>query len=235
MKPARRERTAPRRPPGLAILVALALLAALADSAAAPRRTLPTEPPLPEWTQVPDAPDVRDTPTNLQAAFTNEMNAYARYSGYERQAAAEGLPAIARLFRACAVAESIHARRDVQAIALTGQPARALLERLVVGTTAQNLETAIGCERYEAEQWYPALRARALADHLPMAVRSLTLALGTERGHLALLERARASLAGAPLAGAYVVCPYCGRTSVAPPETCCPGCYTAAGRFLRPV
>lgn len=235
MKRARRERTAHGRPPTLAILVAFALLAALADSAAAPRRPLPAEPPPPEWTQVPDAPDVRDTPTNLQAAFTNEMNAYARYSGYERQAIAEGLPAIARLFRACAVAESIHARRDVQAIALTGQPARAVMERLVVGTTAQNLDTAIGCERYEVERWYPALRERALADHMPMAVRSLTLALATERGHLELLERARASLDGAPVASTYFVCPYCGRTVVARPARCCPGCYTAAGRFLRPA
>lgn len=235
MKPARHERTAIVRPLTLAILVAGGLLVAVATPAAGAAHRMPAETPPPEWTQVPEPPDVRDTPTNLQGAFTNEMNAYGRYSGYERQAYAEGLPAIARLFRACAVAESVHARRDVQAIALTGQPARAVLEKLVVGTTAQNLETAIGCERYEVDVWYPALRARALADRQPMAVRSLTLALEAERGHLELLTAAQASLGGSALAGSYFVCPFCGHTCEARPVRCCPACFTRASRFLRPV
>ena len=234
MKPARPVRTASRRPPLLVVVFVAGLLAAFADSAAAPRPR-PDDPPPPEWTRAPDAPDVRDTATNLQAAFTNEMNAYMRYMAWRQQAETEGLSAIARLFRACAVAESIHARRCVQAIALTGQPARAVLERLQVGSTAQNLETAIGCERYECEVWYPALRSRALADRMPMAVRSLTLAAAAERGHLALLERARASLTGGPLASAYFVCPYCGRTCEARPAGCCPACFTRAGRFVRPA
>lgn len=231
----RKGRSAGVLPVAVAACFALGLGLLAAGARGDPGRKANPAPAEPTWTQARDAPEIRDTPTNLQAAFAGEMNAREGYLAYAKQADAEQYPAIARLFRAFAKAESIHARRTVQAIAMTGQPARAVLDRVNVGMTADNLRAAIADEKYEAEVLYPALIERARADRASMAVRSLTLALGTERGHLALLERARASLAGAPLAGAYVVCPYCGRTSVAPPETCCPGCYTAAGRFLRPV
>jgi rubrerythrin len=227
-----------RNPAMVAILVTLALVLALAEAADGARHAASPPPAseiTPQWTMSPDQPLLNDTATNLQQAFTNEMNACERYRAYARLADAEQHPDVARLFRACAEAESIHARRDVQAIAMTGQPARAVLDRISSGTTAQNLQVAIGGERYEVQVWYPALIERARQDRQSMAVRALTLALQTERGHLELLEAALANLPGKPLATAYFVCPYCGRTVRAIEYKKCPGCYTSSARFLKPA
>jgi len=180
-------------------------------------------------------PEIRDTPANLQAAFTNEMNAHERYDAFAHRAQADTQPGVARLFRACAQAESVHAKRYVQAIAYTGRPARAMLERLTIGTTEQNLRAAISLEQYEVDTWYPALLERARADGQSMAVRAITLALGAERGHLALLQDALAKLPGRPAYAALHVCPFCGRVVDTLETDRCPGCYTPASRFLRPA
>jgi rubrerythrin len=215
------------------VFLSLALALGLAGIAAGAKKK-PVEPqPTPITT--PDKPELYDTATNLQAAFSNEMNARERYLAFAKEAVTEGHESVARLFRACAQAESVHARRHVQAIAYTGQPARARLERVAVGTTEDNLRTAINAESYEVSTWYPALIARARADKMSMAVRSCTLALETERGHVHLLSDALANLPGPPVAHLYYVCPYCGRTVDTLNFKKCPGCFTNAGRFLRPA
>jgi rubrerythrin len=228
MKPA----TVP--PAGAAVILVLALL--LGASSAGPTRPDPPEPEVqPAWSRSPDAPVVGPTATNLQAAFANEMNARERYAEWARIADAEGRDEAARLFRACALAESVHARRHVQAIAYTGQPARAVLEKVWSGSTERNLESAIAIETYECETWYPAMLARARADRQPMAVRSMTYALATERGHVILLKAALARLGSPPLVVRYHVCPGCGRTTDRTPHAKCPCCFTPSARFLQPA
>lgn len=231
----RKGRSAGVLPVAVAACFALGLGLLAAGARGDPGRKANPAPAEPTWTQARDAPEIRDTPTNLQAAFAGEMNAREGYLAYAKQADAEQYPAIARLFRAFAKAESIHARRTVQAIAMTGQPARAVLDRVNVGMTADNLRAAIADEKYEAEVLYPALIERARADRASMAVRSLTLALATERGHVRLLEKGLEHLEERPVAGTIYVCPYCGRTTDTLDFRKCPGCYTSAGRFLRPT
>ena len=231
----RKGRSAGVLPVAVAACFALGLGLLAAGARGDPGRKANPAPAEPTWTQARDAPEIRDTPTNLQAAFAGEMNAREGYLAYAKQADAEQYPAIARLFRAFAKAESIHARRTVQALAMTGQPARAVLDRVNVGMTADNLRAAIADEKYEAEVLYPALIERARADRASMAVRSLTLALATERGHVRLLEKGLEHLEERPVAGTIYVCPYCGRTTDTLDFRKCPGCYTSAGRFLRPT
>ena len=231
----RKGRSAGVLPVAVAACFALGLGLLAAGARGDPGRKANPAPAEPTWTQARDAPEIRDTPTNLQAAFAGEMNAREGYLAYAKQADAEQYPAIARLFRAFAKAESIHARRTVQAIAMTGQPARAVLDRVNVGMTADNLRAAIADEKYEAEVLYPALIERARADRASMAVRSLTLALATERGHVRLLEKGLEHLEERPVAGTIYVCPYCGRTTDTLDFRKGPGCYTSAGRFLRPT
>ncbi len=178
-------------------------------------------------------PIVRDTPTNLQAAFGNEINAQQRYVAYMKQAEVEGYPAVARLFRACADAESVHAHRFVEAIAVTGAQARAVLEKLLVPSTEQNLETAISAERWEVQTWYPALLVRARSEHWPMATRALTGALAAEREHVTLLESALATLDRHPAPVAYYVCGGCGRTVLHPDRGKCPQCFGPSSRYIR--
>lgn len=192
-------------------------------------------PPQPAWTQAPDEPVVLDTPANLQAAFGDGVNSSERFRAYAVQADAEGRTAAARLFRACATSDSVLARRFVQAIAWTGQSARAQMERVPVASTAENLRSEIDRGRYAVETWYPALLARAREDRQSMAVRSFTLALGTGRGQLELLSEALERLDLDPAAATFRVCPYCGRMVETLDFEKCPGCYTAAARFLRPA
>ena len=182
---------------------------------------------------LPGVPELKDTPANLQAAFANEVNAKERYVAFAAQALAEGYPAAARLFRACADAESIHARRFVQAIAASGGSARAVLERVQVSSTAQNLREALRAETWEAERYYPALLQRARAEHWPMAVRSLTAALATERQHARLLAAALAGLDTQTAAGTLYVCSYCGRTLERLDDTKCAHCFAPSRGFIH--
>lgn len=189
--------------------------------------------PTTEGPPAPVAPSVGDTRANLQAAFTSEVNAKEHYLAFAKRADREGYAAVARLFRACAEAEQVHARRYVEAIAWTGAEARAVLERIAVGTTAENLQTALGRETHEVTLYDPALLARARADHQAIAVRSIVFALAAEREHARLLAAALDELevraAGQPL----YVCPVCGKTAGLRDFKKCPTCFTAAGRFTR--
>lgn len=219
----------------VAFCVALGLFLGVAGATGGVAKKAKSPPPEPTWTQVRDLPEIEDTGSNLQAVFASEMNARERYLAFAKQADAENYPAVGRVFRTFAKAESIHARRTVQSIALTGQPARAVLERIDLGMTADNLRHAIRDETFEAELYYPALIVRARADHQSMAVRSLTLALATEREHVRMLEQALEHLEERPVAATIYVCPYCGRTTDTLDFRKCPGCYTPASRFLRPA
>ncbi len=220
----------------LPLLLALAasgvLLLVLAPSAHGARRArAPAEPVVTRDTV--QAPIVRDTPANLREAFENEVNAKERYLAYARQAEREGFDAVAMLFRACATAESVHARRHVEAIAVTGGTARAVLAKEYVSTTAENLRAAIDGETYEVDHWYPALLEKARAEHWPEATRSIVGARSAEREHLRLLSDALGTLESRPAPIAYYVCSSCGKTLLAPPRAKCPNCFSPARRFQR--
>lgn len=203
------------------------LAAALATGAASP------PPPAVPGSQVPP-PVVRDTGANLQVAFNDEVNVRQRYEAAAKQAEREGQPGVARLFRACARSEDVHADRHAQAIAWTnGAEARAVLERPVAGSTADHLRAAIEREQYEVEQFYPPLLQRAREDRQPMAVRSLTFALAAEREHVQLLRTAMETPESAAGVSAYFICPYCGKTVERVDFEKCPNCFTPARRFVR--
>jgi rubrerythrin len=183
----------------------------------------------------PDSFVARDTPANLQAAFTKETNEKERYTQYARKAELEGYKDVARLFRACAQAEQVHARRHVQAIAytLTGDPARAVMEPMQIGSTVENLRAALANEVFESTVFYPAILARARSDNQPMAVRSINLSLAAEREHVGLLEAALAGLVQHAGPAAFYVCPYCGKTVVSRDFKKCPNCFKSAAKFIK--
>lgn len=210
---------------GLATIVSSALGGPLREGGAAAKPVL-TTPPAPVAV-------VRDTRSNLQDAFQNEVNAKARYVAAARIADREGYPTVARLFRACAQSEQVHADQDVHAIAWLGNEAKAYMEKQELGTTAENLKAAIDRETYEATQLYPALLARARAEHQPAAVRSLTFALGTERDHAKRFTAALAQLEAHPAAQPIYVCALCGMTMDSIEFDSCPNCFTSSHRFTR--
>jgi len=216
---------------GLIGVAALAGVWAGTPTASAQRTVRRYSAPVPQVVEPPTLL-VRDTPTNLQAAFTREMNAKQRYVAFAKQADREGYPAVARLFRACARAEQMHADAHVHAIAWTGGEARAVLDRLAVGTTAENLKSAIELETYEVERFYPVLIERARSDREPEAVRSMTFALSAEREHARLLTTALATLDQHPSPHPIYVCSLCGKTVESLGFKKCPNCFTSAKRFV---
>src|SRR5512147_1709 len=91
------------------------------------------------------------TNENLSVAFAGESQAKRKYLAFARQAEKEGLPQIARLFRAAAEAETIHALGHLGNMG-------------GVGTTLQNLEAAVKGETYEFTQMYPPMVDQARTE-----------------------------------------------------------------------
>jgi rubrerythrin len=192
-----------------------------------------TTPQAPSTPAPPPVAVVRDTRSNLQDAFQNEVNAKARYEAAARIAAQENDPAVARLFRALAASEQVHADQDVHAIAWLGNEAKAYMEKSSLGTTEQNLRAAIDRETYEATQLSPALLARARSEHQSPAVRSLTFALASEREHAKRLTAALAQLDARPAPQPLYVCGFCGMVVDSIESDGCHNCFSSAHRFTR--
>jgi rubrerythrin len=174
------------------------------------------------WNPSIEEASMSKTTDNLKTAFAGEAQANRKYLAFARKADEEGLPQIARLFRAAAAAEAIHANNHLKA--LDG-----------IQSTADNLEVAMGGEKYEVVSMYPPMLAEAEAEGDRRAVRSFRWALEVEKGHEALYSKAAESLAGGKDAPAaeYYVCPSCGYTHEGPMTEKCPVCGTPAERFEK--
>ncbi len=159
---------------------------------------------------------------NLKTAFAGESQANRRYLAFAKKADAEGLPQIAKLFRAAAAAETVHAHNHLRA--MDG-----------VKSTAENLEVAIAGENYEVVTMYPTMLAEANAEDDKRAAKSFNYALQTEKIHESLYRQAADLLnkgKDAPETTFYV-CPVCGYTHEGPMEGKCPVCSTPAEKFEK--
>lgn len=221
---------------GAALVVASAIVAVAATRALPPAQAASGGRSTAAVAEAPAPPRVEDTATNVKLAFGQEMNAKERYLDLAKKADLEGYPAVARLFRACARAEEVHAQRLLEAVASSGAyEARFTMQRPVVATTPENLEASIERERYEVEQFYPPLIEKARAEGSTVAVRGMTFAYSAEREHLLLLTAAREHLAQPDASPAIYVCPTCGKTVEALGFAKCPNCFTSAKKFVRVV
>lgn len=159
---------------------------------------------------------------HLKTAFAGESQANRKYLAFAKKADEEGFPGIARLFRAAAAAETVHAQNHFRA--MDG-----------VQSTAENLQAAIGGENYEVTTMYPPMLADAEAEGEKRAARSFRYALEVEKIHESLYRQAADSLAQGKDVPAqeYYICPVCGYTHVGRAEGKCPVCNTPADRFER--
>jgi rubrerythrin len=158
----------------------------------------------------------------LKDAFAGESQANRKYLAFDKKAEAEGLPQIARLFRAAAAAETVHAINHLKA-----------MEGVL--TTSENLAAAIGGENYEVVSMYPPMLAAATEEGDRKAERSFRLALEVEKVHEELYRKAADALAQGQDAPAteYYVCPICGFTHEGPLAGKCPVCNTPADKFEK--
>jgi len=160
------------------------------------------------------------TESNLQAAFAGESQAHMRYLIFSDQAEKEGHANVARLFRAIAFAEQVHATNHLET--LDG-----------IDTAVGNLQTAINGETYEVEEMYPAFRAVAELQGEQGAVRSTGWALEAEKVHAELYSQAQTAVKGGDdvAVGEVHVCRLCGWTGTGEKPDRCPLCGAKADRI----
>src|SRR3990172_7372064 len=135
------------------------------------------------------------TASNLRNAHGGESMAHMRYKVWSDVALREGLPNIARLFRAISAAEIAHATGHFREIG--SQPGDSLCASMSVfglGGTSQNLQCGINGETYEITEMYPTFLETARLQGEKGAQLSFHYALSGEKTHAALFQKARAAL-----------------------------------------
>ncbi len=162
------------------------------------------------------------TDENLQAAFAGESQANRKYLAFAEKADRDGFPQVARLFRAAAAAETIHAHAHLRTLG-------------GIKTTAENLEVAIAGEAHEYQTMYPEFLATAEQEGNKRAVRSFKNALGAEEVHHQLYtEAAEAVKAGGDLPEAPVhMCKVCGHLATGDVPEKCPVCGAFAAAYVE--
>jgi len=155
----------------------------------------------------------------LMDAFAGESQANRKYLAFAEQADKDGYAQIAKLFRAAAAAETIHAHAHLRA---AGR----------IGSTEANLKTAIEGETEEFTSMYPAMIEDAKAEGLAAAERSFTFANEVEKIHANLYQKALDNL-GSNESVAYYVCPVCGNTVEGKPDAPCAICGVQASMFRK--
>ena len=161
------------------------------------------------------------TTEDLQAAFAGESQANRKYLAFAAKAEKEGFSQVARLFRAVAEAETIHAHSHLKV--LDG-----------VKGTAENLKAAMDGESYEFNEMYPGFIKTAEAEGNKKAVRSMTYAMEVEKIHHDLFKQALAAIeGGADLESLSIYfCPVCGHTEIGTPPENCPVCNVKGEKYL---
>ena len=161
------------------------------------------------------------TSDNLQAAFAGESQANRKYLAFAKKAEEDGYPQVARLFRAAAQAETVHAHAHLRVMG-------------GIQDTAANLREAIEGEGHEFKEMYPEFLSEAESEGVKPASLSFKYALAVEEIHHGLYgEALDAVKAGKDLPETKIwVCPVCGNTVKGTPPEKCPICGVPGDRFL---
>jgi rubrerythrin len=159
------------------------------------------------------------TNDNLKAAFAGESQANRKYLAFAAQADKEGYPQVAKLFRAVAEAETVHAHSHLKAM---GE----------IKSTKENLEKALAGEMYEFKSMYPEMIQKAQEEGNTKAERTFRFANEVEKIHAKLYQKAIDSLETSEETD-YYVCSVCGFTCEAEPPERCPVCGANAKAFFQ--
>lgn len=159
------------------------------------------------------------TEKNLKDAFAGESQANRKYLAFAKKADSEGHKQIAKLFRAAAEAETVHALSHLKELG-------------AIKSTKENLEAAIGGETYEFQSMYPQMIEEADAEGQKAAKRSFYLANEVEKVHASLYKKALEYLGKNPKVD-YHVCQVCGNTVEGEPPDKCPICGASKKTFKK--
>ncbi len=162
---------------------------------------------------------MRQTEKNLMEAFAGESQANRKYLAFAKQADKEGYPRVARLFRAAAEAETVHAHAHLKTAG-------------GIKSTIENLKEAVAGEIHEFKSMYPEMIKTAEAEGNKDAVRSFTYANEVEKIHAGLYQKAYDDIGNQDMVD-YYVCSVCGYTCENAPPDPCPVCKSKAKAFSR--
>ena len=164
---------------------------------------------------------VEKTQSNLYEAFVGEAKAHIRLLSFARKAEEEGHNQIAKLFRAIAAAEEIHAANHLR-----------VLGEAIVKSTEENLAFSFERETTVNEVTYPQFIMEAEEAGEQEAIFSFSYARDVEEGHARLYKKAMEHMLQDEMSD-YYVCGVCGYTSdgVLPDE--CPICGADKEAFRR--
>ena len=123
---------------------------------------------------------------NLKGAFAGESQANRRYLYFARRADIEGYPDVGGLFRDTSEAETGHAFGHLDFLVASGDP----LTGQTVGTTADNLRSAIHGELYDHTEMYPSFAETARAEGFPEIAEWLEALARAEKSHATRFEKA---------------------------------------------
>jgi rubrerythrin len=153
------------------------------------------------------------TKANLEDAFAGESKAHMKYLIFADQAQKDRFPNVARLFRANAYAEQVHATSHFK-----------VLKKL--STTENNLGVGVEGETFEIEEMYPSYMAVAELQGESGAVRSTKWAREAEKVHAEMYTAAKTSVMDGEDAqvGKMHVCSVCGWTGEGDAPDNCPLC-----------
>lgn len=157
----------------------------------------------------------------LKEAFAGESQANRKYLAFAAKADQEGFPHAAKLFRAAAEAETVHAHAHLRA--LKG-----------IRSTRENLQEAISGETHEFTSMYPGMIETAKAEGNKDAERSFNFANAVEKIHARLYQDLLDNLESTKESYSYYVCPVCGYTSESEAPETCPVC-GAKGKMFKKV
>lgn len=159
------------------------------------------------------------TDDNLQKAFAGEAQANRKYLAFAKKAESEGYKQVAKLFRAVAEAETVHAMSHLQK--MNG-----------VKSTEDNLRQAVIGETYEANEMYPSMITHAREDGNTEVETGFRWADKVEAEHAELYKEALEKLKNLP-EGDYFVCQICGHTHFGSAPEVCPVCGAPKEKFTE--
>lgn len=155
---------------------------------------------------------------NLMGAFAGESQANRKYLAYSKKAEQDGKMNAAKLFKAAADAETLHALKHFE---VAGK----------IHSTADNLKDAVAGETHEYKEMYPGFVKEAEAEENKAATMSFTFALKAEEAHAKLYKEALEDMDKTEEVF-YYLCPVCGNIEKRRPGKCCI-CGTPGDKFLK--
>jgi rubrerythrin len=162
------------------------------------------------------------TEKNMQDAFAGESMARNKYDNFARIAEKEGFPNVARMFKAIAYAEFVHASNHMGVLGYKK-------------TTSENLLAAAGGENFEIHEMYPAYDSVAKLQDEKEAKLSIHYAIEAEKIHESMYLNAKTVVdTGKDIElGSVFICDKCGYTCEGEAPDKCPVCQAEKERFVE--